>query len=584
MLTNVEVYDPAQNSWSNAVAQMPRPRAGFGAVLVDGLVYLVGGQGQSGEPVAEVDVYDPVADGWTTRAPLPTPRSALAVTVVENLGSITSGPKGIVAAGGLLVGSVPTAVVEEYIIDDDAWVTRAPLPAPRHSAAAVSVGVPGNVDGTDREGWLIGGQEGSAIVASTRAFRADLDYARLLPDLPAGRFLHAAASVDDRIYVFGGRDFTEETQGFAFDPETGAYEELPELPSLQNGLGAATVGDRVYAIGGANGFGVAVATMRAYDPAERAWVELQPMTSARSDVGVTVLGNDIYVIGGENGGALQTVEIYDVVAGTWRTGPLLPSPRKGAMAVTHDGKVLVFGGEGGSGETVSTVLRLDGASWTPLGGSVPMSYGSAFALQGRVAVFAGRTSGVIGNEVVDYIVSSQTIATPRQPGQLLHAGVDRRAAALHNGRIFSFGGNSGVPVGPSGTKRVEEIDARCFDGVRDGREVAGGPTGADSGGGCPGGGFVHHTGRGGTFLNDRPNNTSSAQGAIDACNAHFGVTTCRDGCGGGCTTITRDGSCSCSEPLVWHFGSSTCYGGGGPGLVTQNSGGNCTGTPVGNWD
>lgn len=584
VLTNVEVYDPATSSWSNAVAQMPRGRAGFGAVLVDGLVYLVGGTGSAGEPVAELDVYDPIADSWTPRAPLPTPRSALGVIVVENLGAITSGPKGIVAAGGLLVGGVPTAVVEEYIIDDDAWVTRAPLPAPRHSAAAVSVAVPGDVDEIEREGWLVGGQEGSNIVATTRSFRADRDYARLLPDLPAGRFLHAAASLDDRIYVFGGRDFTEETLGWAFDPETGSYEELPELPSLQNGLGAATVGDRVYAIGGANGFGVAVATMRAYDPAERAWVELRPMTSARSDVATTVVSNDIYVIGGENGGALQTVEIFDVTSGSWRTGPLLPTPRKGAMAVTHGGKVFVFGGEGANGETVPTVLRLDGASWTTLGGSVPVSYGSAFALQDRIAVFAGRTSGVIGDEVVDYIVSSERTAIERRPETRLHAAVDRRAAALHHGRIFFFGGNTNDPIGPSGTTLVEELDARCFNGVLDGREVTL-VSGADEGGGCPEASVLHHTGvNGGTFVNGRPSDTTSLQGAIDACNAHFGVNDCDQACTSDCKTVTRGGSCSCSAELTWHYGSSGCFGGGSAGDVTRNVNNNCGQGTVGNWD
>jgi N-acetylneuraminic acid mutarotase len=581
-LTNVEVYDPAANSWSNAVAQMPRARASFGAALVDGLVYLVGGIGGNGQPVREVDVYDPAEDTWSTRAALPTPRSALGVTVVENLGVITSGPKSIVASGGLLLGGVPTAIVEEYIIDDDAWVARAALPAARHSAAAVSVAVFGDVDDIEPEGWLIGGQEGDVIVASTRALRIERDYARRMPDLPAGRFLHGAAALDDRIYVFGGRNFSEETTGWAFDPETGSYEELPPLPSVQNGLGAVAVGDRVYAIGGTNGFGVAVATTRGYDPVERRWVGLRPMTSARSDVAITAVGNDVYVIGGENGGALQTVEIYDVARDEWRTGPLLPVPRKGAMALTHQGKVFVLGGERAPGEIESTVLRLDGGSWTALAGSLPVSYGSAFSLHGRFAVFAGRKNSVIGKDVLDYDVGTQSVLVPRRAEALLHAAVDRRAAALHNGRIYFFGGNENEPIGPSGVSRVEELDARCFNGVRDGREND--LFLADSGGGCPEAGFVHRTGTGITFINDRPSNTSSIQGAIDACNAHFGIGSCAQACGGSCTTVTRNGNCSCSEPFTWHYGSSSCFGTGAAGLVTQNVGGSCRNGSVGNWD
>ncbi len=588
VLTNVEVYDTAANTWSNAVAQMPHARAGHGAVMIDNRIYLVGGVGTDGAPLAHVDVYDPTGDSWTSAAPLPTPRSYLGVTAIENAGAITSGPKGIVAAGGLVAGGAATAIVEEYDIELDAWRLVAPLPTTRHSAAAVTVVVAGDVDTEEREGWLLGGQVGSDIVDAGVRVRSTRDYVRRLPDLPEPRFLAAAAALDDRIYVLGGRNFTEATVGWAFDPETGSYEELPPLASLQNGPGAVAVGDRVYLIGGADGFGNSVATNRAWDPALHAWVELAPMTSARRDVAAVARGTDIFVIGGDNGGPLQTVEIYDTVANSWRTGPLLPQPRRGAMAVLHAGKVHVLGGETTGGATAPSVLRLDDASWTTLSGSVAVAYGAAFSLHDRIAVFAGRTSGTIANDIVDYRVSAMASVAPRRPEQRLSPALDRRAAALFNGRIYLFGGNASADLGPSGEAVVEELDARCFDGVVDGRETSGGVAGADFDGGCPTNGYLHHTGTGITFFNERPNDTSSLQGALDACNAHFGGGCEQVDCGS-CTDVTRPlaggSSCTCSVTgPSWHYGTSGCLAttNDAPGNVTP--GNNCLTNVIGTWD
>ncbi len=593
VLDNVEVYDIAGDSWSNAVAQMPRPRAGFGAVVIDGLVYLVGGEAADGSRVTDLDVYNPDNDSWSTRAPLPTGRSYLGVTAALNRGAITSGERAISAAGGLLVGDAPTAVVEEYIIDEDVWRPRAPLPAPRHSAASVTVVTSGGLDSEEGEGWLIGGQEGSNVVATTRALRTDLDYARALPDLPAARFLHVAAALDDRIYLFGGRNFTEETGAYAFDPETGTYEELPPLPSVQNGPGGVAVGGRVYAFGGANEFANAVPTTRAYDPALHQWVELSPMTSARRDVAVTAVGNDVYVIGGENGGALQTVEIYDVATDQWRTGPLLPAPRKGAMAVTHGGKVHVIGGEGSDGSPVATVLRLDDQTWTTLSGSIPVSYGAAFSIQGRIAVFAGRVSGAVSSSVIDYDVAEEQVLTPRNPTELLTPALDRFAATSLNGRLFFFGGNANADIGPSGVVTVVELDGRCFDGVLDGTETAGGANGADDGGGCPDAGFLHHTGfPGETFVSETQGSITSVQSAIDACNAHFGSGSCAldtscDNTNGCFTVVPSSRHCTCASGPAWHIGTTTCYGGSNIDVAgrVSNFSGTCNGgSLVGNWD
>jgi energy-converting hydrogenase Eha subunit A len=59
-----EVYDLATNTWENK-APIPDSRAGVSAHLVDGKIYLLGGNSTAN------DVYDPATDTWAAKAPIP---------------------------------------------------------------------------------------------------------------------------------------------------------------------------------------------------------------------------------------------------------------------------------------------------------------------------------------------------------------------------------------------------------------------------------------------------------------------------------------------------------------------------------
>ncbi len=255
VLDTLEVYDPAAGSWTNAVAQMPRPRTAFAAVVHQGLIYLVGGEDEQGAPIAAVDVYDPQADSWSEAAPMPTPRSFVSAGVSRNVGRVTGGPEGIVVAGGRKATGEPTTTVEELVIDRGVWRSRAPLPEPRHAAASASLIAPGQVDSEQMQLWLVGGQTAAGLSAAATYYTRSLDYLSHLAELPEGRFMHAAVPIDSRIALFGGRNYSEVVGGWIFDPADGSYRAMADLPAAQNGLAAVALGGRVWAIGGADTFG-----------------------------------------------------------------------------------------------------------------------------------------------------------------------------------------------------------------------------------------------------------------------------------------------------------------------------------------
>jgi len=120
-------YTPATDTWTTK-EPMPTPRSGQAICVVSGKVYVIGGHFGADWPTNVVEEYDPATNTWATKAAMPTPRLGLGVGVVNSK---------IYAIGGFLNywTFTPTAVVEEYDPATDTWTTRAPMFTPRADAA-----------------------------------------------------------------------------------------------------------------------------------------------------------------------------------------------------------------------------------------------------------------------------------------------------------------------------------------------------------------------------------------------------------------------------------------------------------------
>jgi N-acetylneuraminic acid mutarotase len=112
----VEVYDVAADTWE-AAAPMPVARVGAGAAVVDGIIYVIGGQTVEwawGPVVTTVEVYDPATDRWESRSDMPTARTGFGTVALGGL---------IYAIGGAFDGGAPTQIVEIYNPTSDKWTT-----------------------------------------------------------------------------------------------------------------------------------------------------------------------------------------------------------------------------------------------------------------------------------------------------------------------------------------------------------------------------------------------------------------------------------------------------------------------------
>src|SRR5436305_14097785 len=159
----VQAYDPVANSWTTK-ASMPTRRGGLGVGVVNGVLYAVGGEDGlyhcpfGGAPgpgpfLGVVEAYDPVANTWTTKASMPTPRARFGV-------GVTNGVR--YAVGGSKCSGVAGDRVEGYDPVTDTWTSKASLPT---AGGDLRVGV---VDGVL---YAIGEKEGT-VARARRSSRA----------------------------------------------------------------------------------------------------------------------------------------------------------------------------------------------------------------------------------------------------------------------------------------------------------------------------------------------------------------------------------------------------------------------------
>lgn len=126
----LQAYDPASDTWTTK-APMPTPRIGFRVGVLNGLLYVVGG-----DDVGTVEAYDPVTDTWATKQHMLTARSGFDVGVVNGILYAVGG------ATGRDVALTITDRVEAYDPATNTWTTKAPMPIGRlYPSVAVLNGV-----------------------------------------------------------------------------------------------------------------------------------------------------------------------------------------------------------------------------------------------------------------------------------------------------------------------------------------------------------------------------------------------------------------------------------------------------------
>src|SRR5262249_11327024 len=148
-----------------------------------------------------------------------------------------------------------------------------------------------------------------------------------------------AVVIGNKIYVPGGRLASgAPTNVFeVYDPQNNLWATLKPLPQPRSGYALATVEGKLYLFGGWDGASYRGEVWQ-YNPDDDEWSERSPMPTPRAFAGAAALESQIYVVGGENkDGALTVNERYtpsdDGNGKPWATQQPLLAPRS-HIAVT----------------------------------------------------------------------------------------------------------------------------------------------------------------------------------------------------------------------------------------------------------
>ena len=282
--------------WTSRLAS-PTPREYAAAAVLDGKVYVAGGQLTSSTTTpapatAALEIYDPATNTWSAAPPMPTARMGLTLTAFNGR---------LYAIGGRNDGFSISAVgtVEEYNPGTGLWTTRASMPLSRFDAAAVPALTPfGNLI------VVAGGEFETSVLDAVQGYNPITNAWFSLAPMPTARGQLAMEAVNGRLYAVGGyavggyAGILPQWVGTveAYDPQMGSWTTLASMPTPRAHLALAVFDGRLLAAGGEN-VNRALDVLESYDPTLNAWSGKTPSTTAFTRAAGVVESGRLYVFG-----------------------------------------------------------------------------------------------------------------------------------------------------------------------------------------------------------------------------------------------------------------------------------------------
>jgi N-acetylneuraminic acid mutarotase len=238
-----EEYDPASNTWVFK-KPMPTPRTDFGIAVYNNKIYCIGGEEIYKDidraPLTNVnEVYDPGTDTWETKEPMPTPRSGLRANIVN-------GKIYLIGGNDPNVHFEPGASTHNEVYDPatDSWSTKTAIPCATYNYASAVVDSKVYV-----MGGYIGGPGESLRFNLNQIYDAENDSWSYGTPLPSDGGISAAGATSgvmapEEIYVFS------DTATQVYDAENDRWTSGAPMPTSRGLFGVAVVNDFIHVIGG----------------------------------------------------------------------------------------------------------------------------------------------------------------------------------------------------------------------------------------------------------------------------------------------------------------------------------------------
>ncbi|XP_071508218.1 actin-binding protein IPP-like [Diadema antillarum] len=275
-LRDVDQFDSFSQTWS-PFPPLQQPRSGFGAVVMGGTIYAIGGEHES-LLSEKVETYDAVEKQWVAAPPLLCPRSSHGVCIVEDK---------IYVFGGW-VGLEMGATIERFDPEEGVWTVHDKLATLRSNFGLVSA---------DGLVYLAGGASDTGTeLRLLESYNPVIKEWTQLASMRTRRSQCAMAVMEDSIYVVGGYNSSKNVLASVerYSISEGKWTKVQPMNTARACAGVAVAHGRLYAIGGKGASRPHTApptldTMECYDPETGVWIDLGQMPTGRCEAAVAVL-------------------------------------------------------------------------------------------------------------------------------------------------------------------------------------------------------------------------------------------------------------------------------------------------------
>jgi N-acetylneuraminic acid mutarotase len=282
----------AECAWRSG-APMPQPTALQGTADFGGKLYSFGGASPDATEHRSVYAYDPVANTWTAKQPMPVSAYVVAAQAVGDKIYVMPlyGSEGFMDE------------LFEYDPPTDTWTPKAERPTHRYDLSAVALN--GRL-------YVIGGH----------------------------------GTIDDGPWE-SGKPWSYKSHVEVYDPATNAWSSVQPLPYPLASTASCVAGDKIFVFGGRDSSGVVQASTLVYDTSADAWSTRSPLPAGRENHTCTEVGDAFLLVGGVRGSSvLDAVDHYDPATDSWASPTRMTTRRHRHGAEAVGGEVVIVGGSG----------------------------------------------------------------------------------------------------------------------------------------------------------------------------------------------------------------------------------------------
>ena len=300
----------------------------------------------------------------------------------------------------------------------------------------------------------------ASTLGTPGVFAGELDWQEL-PDMPVGKWETGTASIDGKLYLFGGytKGVRSSKRSDVFDPKDGSWTRIQDMPSAITHMNAVLDDRTVWFAGGfKDGYkGHAIAEVWNYDLDKDRYTAAPLLPEPRAGGGLARVGRKLHYLGGlkadrdTDAAEHWILDLDHWVAGSarWTNAAPLPVPRNQFSTVALGTKIFVIGGQFHHDSVQLDQPRVDvydsaTDSWSG-GPALPKGHSHAeagtFVHGGRVYMVGGHTTPAGGSKEVD-----PDILTLRPGGDWELLGklpmpLSSPAAAIIGNRLYVAGGS-----------------------------------------------------------------------------------------------------------------------------------------------